>query len=141
MNTNFINNNTKAVETNINADKPETARFNLDHEINDGFDEWETAQLKRIQEALEQALREYVEQNCKGRGDQAKLASCLHPIISSESHLSKILAFSGADKRHITLVRLAALQYAGVLDFKNVVDRLMSGDLLPPSGNDNERSV
>lgn len=104
----------------------ETARFNLGREINDGFDEWETAQLKRIQEALDHALWEFVEQNCNSRGDQKKLAYRLYPFINDEGHLSKILSPSGMDNRHVNLQILAASQYAGILDFKKVVDKLMT---------------
>lgn len=80
-----------------------TARFNLSREINDGFDEWETAQLKRIREVLDHALWEFVEQNCSGRGDQKNLAHRLYPFINDEGHLSKVISPSGKDNRHVNL--------------------------------------
>lgn len=58
-------------------------------------------------------------------GSQAAVAKRLDPIIGGEDKLSKILAYTGADKRHINVRQMVAFRYIYGLDINKLVDELM----------------
>lgn len=119
-----MKNNRNILTANANAEikKPETARLHQGRNIINGFEDREVEKINRIQEALDKAIHAIVIK----ADTQASVAQRLCPIIRDEAHLSKILAKSGKDKRHVNLKLMVALRYVYHLDLNKLVDDLMA---------------
>ena len=114
-------NNTQAQE-----EKRESARLHQGRNIITGLADQEVEKINGIQEALDKAFRDIVDKAIEDEIPQTTIAQKLHPIISSDSHLSKILAKVGKDKRHVNLKLMVALRYVYHLDLNKLVDDLMA---------------
>lgn len=101
---------------------PETARNKVDKKIVKGLTDEEVAKINSFQYRLEQEVRNIVDKV----GRQATVAERLDPIIGGEDKLSKIVAHTGADKRHINMRQMVALRYVYGLDINKLVDELMN---------------
>ncbi len=99
---------------------PEPAR--TDKKVVQGLTDSEVARIKHFQDILEREVRSIV----KKAGSQAAVAKRLDPIIGGEDKLSKILAYAGADKRHINMRQMVAFRYIYGLDINKLVDELMN---------------
>lgn len=98
---------------------PETAR--TDKRVIEGLTDHEVSRIKRFRDMLEQEVWNIVD----AAGSQAAVAKRLDPIIGGEDKLSKILAYTGADKRHINVRQMVAFRYIYGLDINKLVDELM----------------
>lgn len=116
-NNSYTTNNTQAHE-----EKRETARLHQGRNIIAGLKDQEVEKINCIQEALDKAIHAIVIK----ANTQASVAQRLYPIIRDEAHLSKILAKSGKDKRHVNLKLMVALRYVYHLDLNKLVDDLMA---------------
>lgn len=101
---------------------PETARNKVDKKIVKGLTDEEVTRINRFQNRLEQAFLDIVAKE----ESQATVAKRLDPIIGGEDKLSKILAYTGADKRHMNMRQMVALRYVYGLDINKLVDELMN---------------
>lgn len=119
-----MKNNRNILTANANAEieKPETARLHQGRNIIAGLKDREVEKINRIQEALDKAIHAIVIE----ADTQVSVAKRLQPIIRDEAHLSKILAKSGKDKRHVNLKLMVALRYVYHLDLNKLVDDLMA---------------
>ena len=110
---------------NIEIDKPETARLHQGRNIIAGLKDQEVEKINRIQEAPDTALRDIVDKAVANGKRQTTVVQKLYPIIRDDVQLSKILALSGKDKRHVNLKLMAALRHVYGVDLNKLVDDLM----------------
>ena len=121
----YIQNFNNSCTANISQDQEErreTARLHQGRNIINGIEDQEVAKINGIQEALDKAIHNIVIK----ADTQASVAKRLYPIIRNEAQLSKILAKSGKDKRHVNLKLMVALRYVYHLDLNKLVDDLMT---------------
>ena len=121
----YIQNFNNSCATNISQDQEErreTARLHQGRNIINGIEDQEVEKINGIQEALDKAIHNIVIK----ADTQASVAKRLYPIIRNEAQLSKILAKSGKDKRHVNLKLMVALRYVYHLDLNKLVDDLMT---------------
>ena len=121
----YIQNFNNSCTANISQDQEErreTARLHQGRNIINGIEDQEVEKINGIQEALDKAIHNIVIKD----DTQASVAKRLYPIIRNEAQLSKILAKSGKDKRHVNLKLMVALRYVYHLDLNKLVDDLMT---------------
>lgn len=121
----YIRNLNNSCTTNISRaqeEKRETARLHQGRNIINGIEDQEVEKINSIQEVLDKAIHNIV----INADTQASVAKRLYPIIRNEAQLSKILAKSGKDKRHVNLKLMVALRYVYHLDLNKLVDDLMA---------------
>lgn len=122
MDTRNPNNSCTTNNTQAHEEKRETARLHQGRNIINGFEDREVEKINSIQKVLDKAIQDVVIRT----DTQASVAQRLYPIIRDEAHLSKILAKSGKDKRHVNLKLMVALRYVYHLDLNKLVDDLMA---------------
>ncbi len=83
----------------------------------------ETYVVENIKEIFDAAFRDVKEQSSI---TNVEMATRLYPAVPSYETVSKILAISGSEKKHVNLKILAALHFAYGISIDEILDKALA---------------